>query len=545
MSRISRWLARPTAGVVGVVLMFAAAGCGGSSGGGDTGGGDTAPATSAGGDVKRGGTLKASYSFETGCIDPAQAYLGQQLSFARSLADSLTFQDSDGKIQPWLATSWKTSPDLKQYTLTLRDDVTFSDGSKFTATTVKKNLDAMVKLGIQARLPSQYLAGMKSVTVVDPTTVRVTFENPTASFLQGLSVPAMGMVSDATTQLSPEKRCQGEFVGSGPFTLKSYTPNRQVQLVRRDGYKWPVPGSTNPGDAYLDGATFEMISDQSVRTNRLITGELQFLPELPSQDIKRVSASDCCEVAMDYVPGLAISVAFNPELLKDPKSPLSDLAFRQAIQAALDRAELVKPYGVEGYKASTSLLTQTTPFYSDQSALLAQDVEKANELLDEAGWTRSGNGIRTKDGKPAKVSMLFFASGGNLGPFLVMQQQLKDIGIDLEIDQVPPAVGAERDAAGDYELHARGGTRADPDTMQALRGTDAELDADLTAMTSTLDPAKRQEAVDAAVERALSQALFIPLYPLLYAAAYSNDVKGIQFEVSPAYWDLNAAWIDG
>src|SRR3954451_17784871 len=130
---------RAAAALAAALLLTA---CGG--GGGDTATGGAADP----GAPQPGGTLRFAVGSDAGCVDPQQVGSNDTIYSVRQLVDSLTDQDpATGKIVPWLARSWKVSPDARSFTFHLRPGVTFSDGTPLTAEVVKANFDAIPKLG--------------------------------------------------------------------------------------------------------------------------------------------------------------------------------------------------------------------------------------------------------------------------------------------------------------------------------------------------------------------------------------------------------------
>src|SRR6202008_3245166 len=103
-----------------------------------------------------------------------------------------------GEIKPWLATTWQTSPDATSYTFTLREGVTFSDGTPLDADAVAANLDRVSQLGAPAPLAKSYLASYQSTTVTGPTTFTGSFSRPNVQFLQGTSTVSLGILSPAS-----------------------------------------------------------------------------------------------------------------------------------------------------------------------------------------------------------------------------------------------------------------------------------------------------------------------------------------------------------
>lgn len=112
----------------------------------------------------------------------------------RAVLDSLVFQKPDGSFVPWLAKKWEVSEDGTAYTFHLRDDVTFTDGEKFDAAAVKANFDRIADPATKSAQAASMLGGelYKGTEVVDPTTVKVTFAQPYAPFLQAASTAQLG-----------------------------------------------------------------------------------------------------------------------------------------------------------------------------------------------------------------------------------------------------------------------------------------------------------------------------------------------------------------
>ena len=160
-----------------LAVALALAGCEQPAGPQATGGAPAQPQT--------GGVLRVAFDGDPNCIDPQQAGNNTALNVGRQLVDSLTDQDpQSAEILPWLAQRWEVSDDSRQFTFHLREGVTFADGSPLDAAAVKANFAAIVALGARAQLAGTYLAGLESVEVLGPLSVRVSFKQANAQFLQ-------------------------------------------------------------------------------------------------------------------------------------------------------------------------------------------------------------------------------------------------------------------------------------------------------------------------------------------------------------------------
>ncbi|MCU1479533.1 MAG: putative transporter, rane binding protein [Subtercola sp.] len=536
------------ASVVTIAALTVLTGCSGSSSDASSTGDTATPVA--------GGTLKlAFWDDQQGCIDPNQVYWIESRSIDRQIADSLTDQDPDtGKIVPWLATSWTTNDNATQFTFTLRDGVTFSDGEKFDATAVKTALDATYALGAKSLLGVSYLAGYDSTTVIDPTHVQVNFKTPNAAFLQATSTTTLAILAPKTYQETPEARCAGAIIGSGAFTLDNYTAATSAHLTKRADYAWPSSLVKNQGAAYLDAIDVTYIKEDSVRNGELSSGQIDIAwPRLPISDADQQvlkAAGDTIETRA--LPGISYVLTSNITGNK----PLSDPLVRQALQKAIDRPTYASTVFWADYPVVKSPVESTTPFATDESSLLAFDLDGAKALLDQAGWAVGPDGYRYKNGQKLTLDEPLTTSGAG---DQLLQDQLKQAGIDLTLDVVTTAQYTQKTAAGDYDLVGTYYTRADPSVLgsvfdQALTkaptavnsqdaATAQAISADFAKGLQTTDDTQRAAAYADLQKTLITAGVTFPLYERLQVSAISPKVHGFAF-TSEAFLRANDIWLE-
>ena len=486
-----------------------------------------------------GGTLRFALGASPSGVDPQQVGSNVSIYIARQLADSLTDQDPEtGEIVPWLAQSWEVSDDLTRFTFHLRDDVTFSDGTPLTATTVKANFDSLVgPLAPTAALATSYLAGYQETTVDDEHTVTVVFATPNAQFLQATSTVSLAILSDATTTADPAARLQGEIVGSGPFELAEYTQDQGATIVRRDGYAWPSEVSENPGEAYLDQIDFTIVPESGVRSGGLASDQFDAVGDVLPQDVPQVEGSGG-SVLTRTNPGVVFVLQPNVST-----GPLADPDVRAAVQVAINRQELVDTVLSEAFEPATSVLASTTPGYADLSDALAFDQDGAAEALDDAGWALGADGIREKGGEKLSFDVVYAPLfTGSQAVLELTQQQLKAVGVDLQVRQQTPAEQQAAVAAGDYDTYYYNSTRADGDILRTQfsskfrninkRPADTVLDPLLDAQLAEGDAAARADLLATAQETILADGFAIPLFELAQSIGVGADVHGLAFDAS-------------
>ncbi|MEV6765959.1 ABC transporter substrate-binding protein [Streptomyces sp. NPDC051105] len=531
--RPSRWA--PLAALLTTSVLLTACGSGDDGSGGGSG-----PA-------KSGGTLTFAVGSDAGCVDPQQVASNDTIYSVRQIVDSLTDQDpKTGKIVPWLAKSWDISADATTFTFHLRPGVTFSDGSKLTAQVVKDNFDAVPNLGALGTLAEGYLSGVKSTTAVDPLTVKVAFKQPNAQFLQATSTHSLAIESSASVKKTPQQKCSDGVVGSGPFVLKQYVQNQSVTLARRTGYDWGSSLWSKKGEAYLDKLVFKVVPEAGVRAGSLQSGQVDVISSVGRANEAALKGGQVA-LRSRANPGVVFGLGLNNSrpLLKDAK-------VRQAILAAVDRKQIADTVFPTGTQPATSILAHTTPDYTDLSTDLAFDAAKAKSLLDEAGWKAGGDGVRTKGGKKLSLTISWFPNAATNQPALeLVQQQLKAVGIDVVLKQLPVTQFATTLQSGDFDVVWGNTTRADPDILRSSFSTQlanfyhlpaSSLDTALSAQAATTDTAKRKLLVAEAQQLIVQNAYDVPVVELQTQLGVSNKVHDLTFD-SGSRLQLHDTWV--
>ncbi|QBS44066.1 ABC transporter substrate-binding protein [Nocardia sp. CS682] len=507
-------------------------------------GGDAGP-------PKPGGTLRYGLSQAPTCSDPAQSGTNQTLYVTRQIVDSLTDQDpKTGELKPWLAQRWEVTPDAKVFTFYLTDGVTFSDGTPLTAESVGKTFDSIIKLGsAKSPLASSYLTNYVGTTAVDRLTARVEFSKPNAQFLQASSTTQLGILAEATTAKPAEQRCLGDNIASGPFTYAGYRQDASVTLAKRAGYQWGSAVFAHRGEAYLDKIEFTVVPESGVRTGSLASAQLDAISDALPQDAAQIEAAGG-RVLSTANPGVPFGFQTNVT-----RGPLRDPAVRQALLPAIDRKQLVDTVLGPQFKPATSPLASSTPGYQDLSDRLAYDPGKARGILDQAGWVPGGDGIRVKNGERLSFSVLFSqVFAGNQAIIELVQQQLRQVGVELKLDLVSGAEATARQNAKDFDSSYGNTTRADGDILRTSFGLDGRnlnvrgpipaLDDALNGQLSTVDTTVRNGLIHTAQQQVLDAGLLIPTVELSQAIGAGSTAQDLKFEAS-ARLQFFDAWLSG
>ncbi|ELY4599868.1 TIGR04028 family ABC transporter substrate-binding protein [Cronobacter malonaticus] len=477
------------------------------------------------------------------------------------ITDKLTWQNPKTlEIEPWIAQSWSSNADKTEYTFKIRPGVTFSDGTPLDANAVAKNFDTY-GLGNKAqRLPvSEVINNYQRSEVVDPLTVKFYFSKPSPGFLQGTSAIGSGLVSLSTLARNLDELGDARhIIGSGPFVVQSETLGREVNLTARKDYQWGPKNSAQQGPANLDGIKIVVTPEDSVRIGALLAGQADAIRQVQAYDEKQ-AADQQFPVYAAPTRGVNDSIAFRPA------NPLvADLKVRQALLHATNARQIADTLFSPNYPVATSVVAKSAPGYRDLSARLTFDPALANRLLDEAGWQKGANGIRTKAGQPLSLTVYeSLPQPQNKEVLQLVAQQWKQVGVQLNVragDAGTKAQDSLDPAKTPVNVVEVG--RADPDVIksqfhplnrdallqkgglsQKTDFIDDKLNTLLTTIASEVDPQKRLGAAGDAQAYLIDNAYIIPIFeePQVYAAA--PWVKNLTFEAvgRPSFYGV---WLE-
>ncbi len=465
-------------------------------------------------------------------IDPFQVYWLEHRVLLRNVAESLTDQDPQtGKIIPWLAKSWDVSDDALTYTFHLRQDVTFSNGERFDAKAVKAAFDSDKALATElpATFGATYLAGYDHAEVVDDFTVKLVLNKPNAGFLQATSTTNLAILAPASYALTVKERSLGKIIGTGPFVLESYTPEVGAHLTKRKGYAWASANMKNQGEAHLDAVDVTYIPEESVRNGLFLQGKADILwPRNPFSEVDlKLFQSKGATIQSRSLPGPALNLFPNTR----GERILADQQVRLAVQKSIDRKSYASTVYNAEFPVVQGVFDVTTPYAKSQAAKLAYDPTGAEQLLDQAGWTKGADGYRHKNGK--RLSLSYNISPAETAGDVLIQDQLRKVGIDLKLSVVTRAEWVANNSAGNYDLTINYMTRADPIILQTI--LDPRSANSATVATNTFEPAVLDKA------KALFDAGITATQSPQRAAAY-GDLQDLLIDKSSAFPVYERVW---
>ncbi len=386
-----------------------------------------------------------AYLNEVDSFNPFLGIEAESFEMWGLMYDSLTgYTMEDMSPEPSLATEWDTSEDGLTWTFTLRDDVTWSDEEPFTSQDVAHTYGRILDGGPERSTWGSYLKGVTDVATPDDTTVVLTFEKPSSS-MPLLPIPIVpehiwSDVSEEEVKSFGNEPTGGQpVVGSGAFRLVDGTAGGSTYRFEANPDYWE-------GTPHLDEIVFRVFKSEDPAIQALIKGEVDFVEGITALQVQALQGRDGIEAANGDSPGFD-EIAFNAgsidtktgEPMGDPNPAVLDPAFRYALNFAIDRDQIISvAYQGAGQTGSTIIPPAYAGYRWEPPAEDAPvfDLEKAAQLLDEAGYTVGDDGFRTlPTGEPIGTLRLFARSDSqtSLDVMEFFQEWLAQLDIDSEI----------------------------------------------------------------------------------------------------------------
>ncbi|WP_349960023.1 ABC transporter substrate-binding protein [Rhizobium sp. ZPR3] len=490
-----------------------------------------------------GGKLTWGVETEPATLNPQLNGQDKTKLLLRNAYESLLARSADGGYVPWLATEYKISDDGKTYTFKLREDVSFTDGQKLDAQAVITNFTRLKDAAYSGSVSAGPVSRIVEAKALDDHTVSFTLNQVYAPFLDyATSLEILSPAAFNSTQL---KSGGPEIAGTGPFILKRYAKGQDIQFVKNPAYNWSPKTSTHQGPAYLDEVTYRFLSESSVRTGALSSGQVDVIEGIAGNDASLFKDNPDFSYQTALNTGTPYSLFLNVTW-----GPTQDLNVRKALISAIDVDAVLKAVYRGERTRAWGITSPIDPQFYDKSieAAYRPDPKVANTLLDEAGWTaRDADGFRTKDGKRLTIEVIQAQATVRDQRDVLLQalqaQARQNAGIDLKIVFVDAGTYTDRRKTGQFGSIANSNTPTDAidieyhylpldrgGSINYSRAFAPELSQWLNEAASTLDQKKRFDLYSKLQRFAiLDQAYALPLYEPEDQVAAASYVKGISF----------------
>jgi peptide/nickel transport system substrate-binding protein len=373
-----------------------------------------------------GGVFKAAVNAPVPSIDTQVSVADATMQVTQQIVESLVALDESYGFTPLLAESWDVSEDGKTYTFHLRRGRKFHNGKEMTAEDVIASMDRYLEVsGRKAQFEV-----MESYEAVDDYTVVMNLAEPRAAFLSYLALPVAHFSifpKEVMESVGTEPMEAEHLVGTGPYKLVTYEPDRLITMERFEDYE-PVPGERNgAGGAkvpYFDEIEFHIVPEAGSRMAGLDTGDYDWVFQPTTTELERIKAD----------PNLQLKVlepaAGNYIFINHANEFTNDVTFRQAVLAALNM-ESINMAALQGvpelFALNECLWSPSTYWYFEDDFATEQydqrDIEKATQLLAEAGYDGEEIVFVTSREYPTQY-----------GTMMAMADQLGEAGVNVKVE---------------------------------------------------------------------------------------------------------------
>ena len=486
--------------------------------------------------------------------NPLFATSSVDASVSRLLFSGLFKVSPNGDVVNDLATDLQIDDQAKVYTVSLRNDVTWHDGEPFDADDVLFTYNAIKNPAVRSPLRSSW-RGVE-VTKVDQYTIQFELPNALSSFRLALVngiVPEHILSEEDPEDLRSASFNTIEAIGTGPFTLRTLevdgidadTRQERIALARNDTFHDVVPG--------LDSVVIRAYRTEDAMLKDFEERIIQSMVGLTSVSETLLEMED---VTLINAP-LASSVMV---FMNNSVAALSDAKVRQALSYATDVEDIQSSLGFRAVPSNSPFLRSQFA-YDPDIVQVGFDVEKANQLLDEAGWVRGEDGMRTKDGQPLRLRLV----SQSLSEYAVIAQRIQEdwdvVGVRVEaILQPEEDIQAGAIARHDYDVLLYGisigydpdvfaywhSSQADPNSPTRLNLSeykndiaDEALEAGRTRVDEELRKVKYTPFLAVWRDEAPAVALYQPRFLMVVRGTFEGFENGQLSSATDRYWSIS------
>ena len=343
----------------------------------------------------------------------------------RCIYDTLLDSDEEGNIIPSLATEYVVADDELSITLKLRDDVDFHNGEHFNAECAAVSFNRIVEN--QLRFVSNW-STLDNAEVLDEYEVRLNFTEPTANAFINLTlvpiIPAQAYAEQGDALFESP-------IGSGPFKFVEWLPKQRVTLVKNENY-WGEP-------AKIDELVYLPLTEDSTRVAALLAGEIDVATVIPPDQVELLQQDPT--LILEKVPAWDQTYL----MFNCARDPFTDSRVREAVSIAIDRQAIVD--AIVGSRASNQAIPEGVPGFDSSLPPISQDIERAKQLVEEAGATGKEIVIYAGEGTYAKTNETL----------TVISEWINETGLKCSFQTMDTATFAEVRSVGDYDLFFVGG----------------------------------------------------------------------------------------
>lgn len=496
----------------------------------------------------KGGTLTVAIPGQVVSVDPHKQWDSNSMAALDNMVDTLMTPGPDNKLRPLLAESWSASPDGKVFTFKIRKGVKFHDGTELTAEAVKLNIERLLTDELKSPQKANW-AKLDHLEAKDPETLVIYWQEPAIPDQFYLDTFWRSFIASPAAIEKLGADLSQNPAAAGPFKFESYQSDDRLVMSRFDGYWGGAP--------YLDKLVARIIPEANTRRVEMEAGTIDVLIGVEPKDVSPLE-----QKGIQIVRGPAPSMqAFAMNL---NRAPFDDVKVREAVAHAIDKDALIKKV-LYGYATTSATGTHpASPGAAKDITGFDYNVEKAKQLLEQAGWQPGPDGVRVKNGKKLAITIAARNDETWLLISQVAQESLKQIGFEVTIDSKDWGAFLDAMRLGNYDL---GFWKLNSNTFEPsgytwnllsssfwavnqlnkseqYKDLQKKVDDLINGGAQEMDETKRYAIYHDFQKTIVDNVLFIPLWHEDRLVAVQPWVQGLEVPTLVPFVRADKAWID-
>ena len=496
-----------------------------------------------------GTTINIGESVDFSSFDPFGIGDGQGFFHYSPLVYETLIRFENGEPTPGLAKSW--SSDGNKWTFELKEGIKFTDGEVFNAEAVKVNIEKMQEL--QGEQLSYYMgvAGITNIEIPEENTIVFVYESPYYPVLQELSAIPFGMMSPAVFEggNNPYGNITDGTYGTGAYELKKegIDAGKSYTFTRNENYYEETAGP--------DRFTVKIVPDEDSRLLAMQAGEIDVLygsHQITSDMFDTLKGTEGVTAELSDT-----AYATRNLLLNTTNEVLADVKVRQALHYGANKQQIVDSILHGSEEKADYLFAKTVPFCDIEMIVYDYDEEKANKLLEEAGWTEKNEaGIRVKDGQTLTFVVIYMSERSADEQILTaFKGQMEEIGVEIDIQGYETMTWYEKGMEGAFDLSVNDTYvfPQDPFVFVAAMldyGLDypaqlgltqkEKIDEHISSMLGTTDEAQIQEDLTYVLTTLQEEAVNLPISYQKERCVYNTaKIASVEFDMGGVFFDVS------
>ncbi|MDQ7850312.1 MAG: ABC transporter substrate-binding protein [Armatimonadota bacterium] len=484
-------------------------------------------------------------------IDPQRTNRFHSLIVLSYVVEPLFTLDKDFKVVPLLAESYAWSADKKTLRVVLKRDLTFHNGAPVTSADVKATFERYITVSPLSSYLRPRTGGIVGMDTPDPRTIIFRFAQPKPlAMISDLAdahtgiLPASFIASTPSTDIGIRA-----LIGTGPFMFKEWIPGDRIVLERYDKYRWGPAFSPNRGPAYFQRMIFRIIPEDATMTAEVEAGNVDLTFDVTPAGLQRLRANP--NVVVMQAPTYSVQYL----VLNMERWFFQNAKVRQAIAHSIDKEAIARAAWLGVGRPVDGLINEATIGYwpGVKQYAYRYDVERAKALLAEAGWRPGPDGILRKDGDRFEVTLITFS---NIDQWrragVIVQSQLKQVGIDVKVETAEVGATYDRARAGAFDIGIFRNTwwlgqpylyflthSSNIPSSNFSRWPNSLLDRLLETAGNAVDDAEREQALNRVQRIIIESAVWVPQVSNTSLLAAKKSVGGLEVLGSHPWWPVH------